>query len=142
MSLATFPAPKSTFLQLLPPQNPKMCDALFPHPYALDPFLFRGINKSPNVVACCLPWGVPLHWPIFNFCPPGFTLTRKKKSYHDICLASSVPEMGYGVESWWVYFVWYRSIAFHGIGMPFHGDPKSGITIFTQLIYTRGRILE
>jgi hypothetical protein len=50
--------------------------------------------------------------------------------------------MGYGVESWWMYFVWCRGISFHDIGMPFRGDPKSGIKIFTQFIYTRGRILK
>jgi hypothetical protein len=48
--------------------------------------------------------------------------------------------MRYGVESWWIYFVWCPGISFYGIGMPFCGDPKSGITIFTQLISTRKRI--
>jgi hypothetical protein len=64
-------------------------------------------------------------------------------SRHPILKPKSVPEMGYdGVESWWMYFVWCWGISFHGIWMPFGGDPKSGINIFTQLIYTRGRILK
>jgi hypothetical protein len=40
--------------------------------------------------------------------------------------------MRYGVESWWMYFVRCSDNSFHGIGMPFGRDPKSGIKIFTH----------
>jgi hypothetical protein len=50
--------------------------------------------------------------------------------------------MRYGVESWWIYFVWCSDSSFHGIGMPFDRDPKSGIKIFTHNIYTQGKKLK
>ncbi len=53
----------------------------------------------------------------------------------------NVCQMEHGVESWWMYFVWCLEHSFHGIRMPFRQDPKSGIEIFTQKIYTRLKIL-
>jgi len=40
-----------------------------------------------------------------------------------------------------MYFVWRLDNSFNGIEMPFDRDPKSGIRIFTQKIYTTGIIL-
>ncbi len=69
------------------------------------------------------------------------TLSLNFSSCHLISKPKSVPEMGYGVESWWKYFVWCSDNSFHGIGMPFNQDPKSGIKIFTHNIYTQGKFL-
>ena len=40
-----------------------------------------------------------------------------------------------------MYFFWRLDNSFNGIEMPFDRDPKSGIRIFTQKIYTTGIIL-
>ena len=40
-----------------------------------------------------------------------------------------------------MYFVLRLDNSFNGIEMPFDRDPKSGIRIFTQKIYTTGIIL-
>jgi hypothetical protein len=70
------------------------------------------------------------------------TLSLNFGACHPILKPKSVPEMGYGIESWWMYFVWCSDNSFHGIGMPFRGDLKSGIKIFTRNIYTQGKILK
>jgi hypothetical protein len=62
-------------------------------------------------------------------------------SRHPFLKPKNVRQMEHGVESWWMYFVWCSDHSFHGIRMPFRQDPKSGIKIFTQKIYTRLKIL-
>ena len=65
-SFTTFPAQKSTFLQLPPPSKLPNLQCTLPLTLAcFIPPLREGINNSANVAACRLPRGVPLRQPIF-----------------------------------------------------------------------------
>jgi len=59
------------------------------------------------------------------------TLWLNFSSCHSFSKPRSQMEYGVEIESWWMYFVWCLGNSFHGIGMPFCRDPKSGIKIFT-----------
>ena len=61
----------------LPPPPSQWCSNPPPLVYMKDPLLCMGINKKVDIVACCLPRGVPLRWPIFKFWPPGGALACK-----------------------------------------------------------------
>ena len=65
------------------------------------------------------------------------TLWLNYSSHHPFSKPRNARQMEYGVESWWMYFVWCLGNSFHGIRMPFRQDPKSSFEIFTLKIYTR-----
>jgi hypothetical protein len=69
------------------------------------------------------------------------TLSLNFASCHPFSKPKNVPQLDDGVESWWMYFVWCLGNSYQGIRMHYLQDTKNGIRIFTQLIYTRGKIL-
>ena len=69
------------------------------------------------------------------------TLWLNYSSHHPFSKPRNARQMEYGVESWWMYFVWCLGNSYQGIRMHYLQDTKNGIRIFTQLIYTRGKIL-
>ena len=62
---------------LLPPHNGAPPSPPSLHARSLPHYICMGINENADVVACRLPCGVPLCWPIFKFRPPGSALVCK-----------------------------------------------------------------
>ncbi len=58
------------------------------------------------------------------------TLSHHFTSHHPISKLKKIPQIEYGFESKWIYFVWCSVNSFSGIGTPFCQDPKSGASIF------------
>jgi hypothetical protein len=90
-SSITFPA--QTCTSNLPPPQLQWRSTPPPLVCTQDPLLCMGINEKADVVACRLPRGVPLRWPIFKFCPPGSPLACKliKMKNHGIfCLCQQI----------------------------------------------------
>jgi hypothetical protein len=63
-------------------------------------------------------------------------------SRHPFSKPTKARQMEYGLESWWVYFVWCCGNSFHGVWMHYRRDPESGIKLFTLKLYTQRKILK